>query len=157
MNGNPIGASVQKKRRSILRGILGVSLTAVFTPILYAVGRYLGFQSVGTGATDILIGINDVNAEHPSKLLDLNDQPVLVIFQPDKGVRAFNATCTHLGCTVSYQPEVPGFYCKCHHGRYDANGVNVPGTRPKSPLTELTIISKGDQLDVTLTPKGKAA
>jgi nitrite reductase/ring-hydroxylating ferredoxin subunit len=145
------------KRRKILQAMLGLSLTAVITPMLYAVGRFLGFQSSGNGATDVVIGIDDVNAQHPSKLLNINDEPVLVIYQADKGVRAFNATCTHLGCTVSYQPEVPGFYCKCHHGRYDANGVNVPGTRPKSPLTEFTILPKGDQIDVTLIPKPKAA
>ncbi|HYM20444.1 MAG TPA: Rieske 2Fe-2S domain-containing protein [Candidatus Kapabacteria bacterium] len=146
--GKPAG-----KRRTMLKGILGVGLTTVFAPILYAVGRYLGYQGGGSGQKDVMIGATDVSADHPSKLLDINDQPVLVIYQAGHGIRAFNAKCTHLGCTVSYQPEVPGFYCKCHHGRYDANGINVPGTRPKRPLTELTIVEKDGQLDVTLIPK----
>ncbi|MBS1903276.1 MAG: Rieske 2Fe-2S domain-containing protein [Bacteroidetes bacterium] len=149
-------SKAQAKRRSIIRAMLGVSISAVIAPILYAVGRYLGYQSSG-GAKDVMIEPNEVSAEHPSKLLDINDEPVLVIFQPDNGIRAFDAKCTHLGCTVSYQPDVPGFYCKCHHGRYDANGVNVPGTRPKSPLTELTIVQKDGKLDVTLIPKAKTS
>ena len=149
------GSSAVSKRRTILKSLLGVSLTAVLSPILYVAGRYLGYvKSVGNG--DVMIPAIDISAERPSKLIDINDQPVLVIYQPDKGVRAFTATCTHLGCTVSYQPEVPQFYCKCHHGRYDVNGVNIPGTRPKKPLTELTVIAKGDQLDISLKPKVKS-
>ncbi len=142
------------KRRTILKSLLGVSLAAVLSPILYVAGRYLGYVK-GSKNGDVMIAQSDVSAEHPSKLINIDDQPVLVIFQPDKGVRAFTATCTHLGCTVSYQPEMPQFYCKCHHGRYDADGVNVEGTRPKKPLTELTITAKGDQLDISLKPKTK--
>ena len=148
------GSAAASKRRTILKSLLGVSLTAVLSPILYIAGRYLGYVK-GGGSGDVMIPASDISAEHPSKLIDIDDQPVLVIYQPDKGVRAFTATCTHLGCTVSYQPEVPQFYCKCHHGRYDVDGVNVPGTRPKKPLTELTIIAKGDQLDISLKPKVK--
>jgi Rieske Fe-S protein len=147
--------TVQAKRRSIIRAMLGVSLGAVFAPMLYAVGRYLGFKN-SSGAKDALIESWEISGENPSKLIEINDEPVLVIYQADRGVRAFDAKCTHLGCTVSYQPQVPGFYCKCHHGRYDADGVNVPGTRPKSPLTELTIIEKDGKLDITLIPKKKA-
>ncbi len=149
------GSGAASKRRTILKSLLGVSLTAVLSPIVYVAGRYLGYvKSVGSG--DVMIPATDISAEHPSKLIDINDQPVLVIYQPDNGVRAFTATCTHLGCTVSYQPDVPQFYCKCHQGRYDVDGVNIPGTRPKKPLTELTIITKGDQLDISLKPKVKA-
>jgi Rieske Fe-S protein len=137
--------------------MLGASLTAVVAPILYAVGKYIGYQGAGSGQKDVMIQSTDVSTDHPSKLLNINDQPVLVIYQPDHGIRAFTAKCTHLGCTVSYQPAVPQFYCKCHHGRYDVNGINVPGTRPQRPLTELTIIEKDGQLDVTLIPKQKAS
>ena len=147
--------STKTKRRTLLKRLLGVSVAAVFAPMLYVVGRYLGFTK-GSGGGDVSIAVSDVTLEHPSKLINIDDQPVLVIFQPEKGVRAFTATCTHLGCTVSYQAEVPQFYCKCHHGRYDAEGINVPGTRPKTPLTELTVMKKGDQLDVSLKPKVKA-
>lgn len=144
------------KRRTLLRALFSTTLAAVVAPVLYVLGRYVGYQSKGAGATDVEVPFDTVNAQNPSKLLDINDIPVLLIYQQDKGLRAFDAVCTHLGCTVSYQPEVPGFYCKCHHGRYDANGVNVPGTRPKSPLTELTIKQNGDMLDVTLIPKAKS-
>ncbi len=141
------------KRRGMIKGLVGISFTAVIAPMLYAVGRYLGYSGGSSGSKEATVAASEVTAEHPSKLVDIDDEPVLVIFQPDHGVRAFDAKCTHLGCTVSYKPEMPGFYCKCHKGRYDANGVNVPGTRPKRPLTELTVVQKDDQLTVTLTPK----
>jgi hypothetical protein len=33
--------------------------------------------------------------------------------------------------------------------------VNVPGTRPKHPLTELTVTESGDDLEISLMPKKK--
>jgi Rieske Fe-S protein len=145
-----------KKRRTILGWLLGGSLTAFVAPILYVAGRYMGFKGVSGGATQATLLTSDVTPEHPSKLISINDDPVLVIYQPDAGVRAFTAKCTHLGCTVSYKPEMPGFYCKCHKGMYDKNGINIPGTKPKSPLTELTVMESVDEIKVLITPKQKS-
>ena len=39
--------------------------------------------------------------------------------------------CTHLGCSLSYQPSMQQFICACHGGIFDANGVNV--FRPPPP------------------------
>src|SRR5689334_23365202 len=93
--------SVRKKRRTILGWLLGGSLTAVVAPILYVAGRFMGYKGIGA-QTQAVLPISDVSAEHPSKLLSINDEPILVIYQPDGGIRAFTAKCTHLGCTVSY-------------------------------------------------------
>lgn len=45
----------------------------------------------------------------------------------------FDASCTHLGCPVSWDQMTREFYCPCHGGTYDAQG-NVVGGPPPRPL-----------------------
>ncbi|MDP4219805.1 MAG: Rieske (2Fe-2S) protein [Bacteroidota bacterium] len=142
------------KRRGILKGLVAGAAAVVTAPILYVAARFLGYVSKGDSSqTSTTVAFSDLTPEKPSMLVEINDEPIIVVREKNDAIRAFTATCTHLGCTVSYRPQVPDFYCKCHQGRYDENGVNVPGTRPKSPLTELTINDKGTELEITMTPK----
>jgi len=48
-------------------------------------------------------------------------------------VIAINATCTHLGCIVSWDEDLQIFKCPCHDGRYDAEGRVISGP-PPAPL-----------------------
>jgi nitrite reductase/ring-hydroxylating ferredoxin subunit len=47
-------------------------------------------------------------------------------------VRAMSATCTHLGCLVSWDMEAERFTCPCHGGAYDASGTVVAGPPPRA-------------------------
>jgi cytochrome b6-f complex iron-sulfur subunit len=60
-----------------------------------------------------------------------------VIWQGDK-VRAFNITCTHLGCAVIWEPDKQEFVCPCHEGRFDKDGNVIHGV-PPLPLEELSV------------------
>lgn len=42
--------------------------------------------------------------------------------------------CTHLGCIPGFDEKSQGFLCACHGGRFDASGVNQPGTPPPRPM-----------------------
>ena len=145
------------KRRGLLKGLVLGAAAVVTAPVAYVAARYVGFvRKSDSNQISATIAFSDLTPETPSKLIQINDEPIIVVREKNDQIRAFTATCTHLGCTVSYKPEQPGFYCKCHQGKYDDNGVNVPGTRPKSPLTELTIVDKGTELEIQLTPKAKS-
>ena len=48
-------------------------------------------------------------------------------------VRALSATCTHLGCRVSWNAGTDRFECPCHKGAYDRDGRVVSGP-PPAPL-----------------------
>lgn len=50
-----------------------------------------------------------------------------------EGMAAFSATCSHLGCLVSFNKEKQEFLCPCHGGRYDLAGRNIAGP-PPAPL-----------------------
>jgi thiosulfate dehydrogenase [quinone] large subunit len=54
---------------------------------------------------------------------------------PDTFV-AFNATCTHQGCPVSYSGA--GFHCPCHGSTFDQNG-QVTGGPANSPLLKIPV------------------
>ncbi len=61
------------------------------------------------------------------------------VYRDDKTdkIIALSPVCKHLGCTVAWNtskdhPEQ--FYCPCHGGRYEKNGINIPGTPPLAPL-----------------------
>ena len=141
------------KRRNIIRGLLAGGIAAFLAPFTYATSKFLSFQGAFGGNKTAKFSASELTPQEPSKLVEIEGEPVIVVREADNSIRAFTATCTHLGCTVSYRPQMPGFYCKCHNGKYDVNGVNVPGTRPKSPLTELQVTLQADDLEVSLTPK----
>jgi Rieske Fe-S protein len=147
------------KRRNILRGLLAGAIAAFLAPIAYAASKFLLYRGSFGGNETAKLLASDLTHDNPSQLVEAGGEPVIVVCEADNSIRAFTATCTHLGCIVSFRPEMsidnkmqPGFYCKCHSGKYDVNGVNVPGTRPKSPLTELVVNQKADYIVVSLTP-----
>ncbi len=152
------------KRRRVLGGLLAGGILAWAAPFLYAASKFLSFQSVLGGSTTAKLSASDLTPNSPSQLVEIGGEPVIVVRELDNQIRAFTASCTHLGCIVSYRPQLqighdlqPGFYCKCHGGKYNVDGVNIPGTPPKSPLTEITVIAEADDLTVSLTPKTRGA
>jgi Rieske Fe-S protein len=72
-----------------------------------------------------------------------------VVTQPQAGqFKAFDATCTHQGCTVGSVADGT-INCPCHGSKYnitDAAVVNGPATRP---LAAKTVIVTGDTLTVS--------
>ena len=54
------------------------------------------------------------------------------------GYRALSATCTHLGCRVSWTPDTKQFHCPCHGGVYDRDGRVVSGP-PPAPLMRVNV------------------
>lgn len=43
------------------------------------------------------------------------------------GFEAFSSTCPHLGCRVHWEKENQRFYCPCHRGVFNAEGVAISG------------------------------
>ena len=52
-----------------------------------------------------------------------------ILFRTKTGVFAYSATCTHQGCTVSYQSSNKSLYCPCHGAEFDPfkNGGVITG------------------------------
>ena len=66
-------------------------------------------------------------------------------------VVAINATCSHLGCIVTWKDENNIFQCPCHDGRYDAEGRVISGPPPRPLRRHKTKIEDGRILLATET------
>lgn len=65
-----------------------------------------------------------------------------ILFRTKTGVFAYSATCTHQGCTVSYQVSNKSLYCPCHGAEFDPfkNGGVIAGpTRDALPTVKVKI------------------
>jgi cytochrome b6-f complex iron-sulfur subunit len=65
-------------------------------------------------------------------MFKFGSSPAMLIHGADDSWVAFSAVCTHLGCTVKFEPEFPRIHCSCHGGVYDPKtGKNISGPPPK--------------------------
>ncbi|MBA2848122.1 ubiquinol-cytochrome c reductase iron-sulfur subunit [Thermosulfuriphilus ammonigenes] len=65
------------------------------------------------------------------------------LLEGPNGPLALLRRCPHLGCPVSYQPEVGLFVCPCHQSRFKLTGRYVSGPAKKD-LRRLTVEKKKD-------------
>ncbi len=77
------------------------------------------------------------------------DRRTVFLVKTGEDVTALDATCTHLGCRVSWDAETQELKCPCHGGVYDATGAVKAGP-PPAPLLRLTTRIEGDQVQVQL-------
>jgi Rieske Fe-S protein len=85
------------------------------------------------------------------------EERVLVYIKRIKGgeVVAINATCTHLGCIVTWKEDQKIFQCPCHDGRYDAKGRVISGPPPRPLNRHKTKVEDGRIFLATeITPFG---
>lgn len=61
--------------------------------------------------------------------------------QGNDGVEAMWASCTHLGCEVSYEPQQDQWLCPCHGSLYSRDGQPVQGPAV-SPLVRAEVKEK---------------
>lgn len=135
------------RRGWLLRGLeTGILLTAAV--FLYPVMRFLkprAATSSGSLETVARYRVNelkpDANGRWPAPF-NFGGKPCLLILTPEGEVKAFNALCTHVDCTVEYRPAERDIFCNCHNGVYDLNGQNVSGPPPR-PLEEYKVSLRG--------------
>ena len=58
---------------------------------------------------------------------------------------AISSVCTHLGCTVEWEPDTQEFACPCHGSRFDAEGQTTRGPANR-PLERVTVVVKDDEV-----------
>lgn len=57
---------------------------------------------------------------------DLDGNEILIM-RDDKGLHAFSSVCPHLGCRVHWESYKNEFFCPCHKGVFNTNGVAISG------------------------------
>jgi Rieske Fe-S protein len=143
-HGNPQAPDAGK--RNFLKYVLGGGMVAFLGTILYPIVAYLKppvqaeveVKSVSAGKT------GDIGKES-GKIVKFGTKPVILVRTADDQFKAFDATCTHLDCTVQFNKDIGMIWCACHNGKYDLTGRNVAGPPPK-PLTPYKVIIQGDEI-----------
>jgi cytochrome b6-f complex iron-sulfur subunit len=132
-------------RRGFLDALLSVGFIGTLAAVLYPVWRYLNPPPRGEPPTaSVVAGPLADLPPNSGKVFRFGAVPALVVRTPDGELRAFNAICTHLDCTVQYRPETAQIWCACHNGMFDLGGNVVSGPPPR-PLEPLTVNVRGDR------------
>ena len=132
----------------------GALATASPTPVATAGGTAVGTATPGATATPaskgtlLAQGSQLASAKSVSTYDPATGDPVLVIKLPSGSVVAYDAVCTHAGCTVQYDPGSAVMWCPCHGAEFDpAHHAQVLGGPTNTPLASIPITvdpSSGD-------------
>ncbi len=129
--------------------MLGAGVVATVGMLFYPVARFLRPRISATrgGAVEVVAPykVNELRPDaegHWPAPFNFGGKPCLVIKTKDGEVRAMNAACTHVDCTVQYRPDRGDIFCNCHNGVYDLNGRNVSGPPPR-PLGQYKVTLRG--------------
>jgi len=136
-------------RRRLLQSLVGTGIGASILSFLYPIINFiLPPQATGGGIETQEVGSEGDLKPNSGIVFQFGNQPALLIRTDGGELRAFSAICTHLGCTVSYQPDSKVIWCPCHNGIYDVHGRNIGGPPPR-PLPEYKVNLRNGKIVVT--------
>ncbi len=141
--------SEKQSRRDFLNWVLGIGFLGWLAAVLYPVYSYLKPpKAPEVDVSNLKLGKVEDFPVDSGKIFKMGSQPGLLIRTQDGKFKAFNATCTHLSCTVQYKPDEKIIWCACHNGKYDLSGKNISGP-PPAPLTPYNVSVKNDEVFVS--------
>ena len=127
------------------RTLAGLTAAGLSVPVLAACGDdATGTDSPRSSGGAGPISTTDIEVSGGTIFADDG----VVVTQPSEGeFKAFDATCTHQGCTVS---SVSGgtINCACHGSKFSIEDGAVENGPATSPLKELAITVEGDQIQL---------
>lgn len=133
----------ETSRRSFLWLGAGAIGAVYVGAIGYPVYKYLATpaqrESEAGAVTQTTLDGADKLPNNSAMMFKFGTKPAMLIRQSDGNFVALGAVCTHLGCTVRYEPENSRIFCSCHGGTYDPKtGANIAGPPPK-PLPRYNV------------------
>jgi len=132
-------------RRQFLNGLLGGWLGVLLASFLHPVLKFV-FPPTREPDQVILLfaDFRDMGLNSVKNFL-WGTKPGILKKKDDGSYLAFVGVCTHLDCNVSYLEDQRKFFCACHDGWYDENGLNIGGPPPQ-PLRRLIVSIDGEDL-----------
>jgi len=153
MTGRTQSAARRRWLLNALRGTIAVTLVAIFYPVAWFLRPR---RATASGALEVVapFKVNELpNAK--GNPFNFAGRPCLVVLTPEgkerlargeqlrtDDVRALNAVCTHMECTVAFRSDKGDIFCNCHEGVFDLNGRNVAGPPPR-PLASYDVALRG--------------
>lgn len=135
-------------RRNFLASLLGLSFLATLAGVLTPVIAFLWPPERGAGAGGERVSAG-TTADLPAgkaKIVSVANKAILVM-NTGEGIKAVDATCTHLGCIVFWNEKQQVIACPCHAAYFTANGAIISGP-PPAPLPVVSVQVEGDEIFV---------
>ncbi len=132
------------RRRTFLQSLLAVFGTVSAASFAYPLLRFLAPPADADRDKKFTLAKKDIPIG-TSRVVLVNDKPVIVIYEKGKGYIALSSVCTHLGCLVGYEAAKNILVCPCHGGTYDLEG-NVLSGPPPRPLSKVPLKVENEQL-----------
>lgn len=138
-------------RRQVINLFLGGSLVGTIASFLYPVIRYLVPPRLAQASARRLAAakVGEL-APNSAKLLRFGTTPAILVNTAEGELRAFSAVCTHLTCTVTFDPDTGTLFCPCHNGRFDLAGNVISGPPPR-PLESFQVEVSGTDIVISRT------
>lgn len=128
------------ERRTVLRSglIAGAATAAGVTAgsVLALARRPAGSNADSVSHGPVIAAVDDIVVGSSKSFTMPNGTPAHLLRPAPDTFLAFNASCSHQGCPVSYVG--PGFRCPCHGATYDENGQVTGGPAP-APLIKIPV------------------
>ncbi len=127
MKENKPQSSPMNRREFLSSMAMWSSLTAAFSLFGIQGLLYLFPESLVAATRKIYAGnLNQYEVGQVQTFHDLQGGEVLVR-RSESGFQAYSNVCPHLGCRVHWEGENNRFFCPCHNGAFDENGVATAG------------------------------
>ncbi len=140
-------------RRSFVRIAIGGAGLAYAAAIGYPIYRYLNSPvetAIEAAAVkEVLLKDAQKIPAGSALVFKFGVSPALLIHHTDGTWVSMTAVCTHMGCTVAFDPSKERIVCACHGGQYDPKtGDNIAGPPPR-PLKKYDVVmSEGSDITV---------
>jgi Rieske Fe-S protein len=138
--------SVQRGRRSFLRGLMVLGLAGVLGLISWSALSQPQAQAPayvsnpGGSARHVLATAQSVPTDSSLLLNDPTWGPMLLIHLDNGQFVAYSDICTHAGCQVNFNPSDKLIECPCHGAVYDPyHAAKVLAGPAPTPLTQIPI------------------
>src|SRR3981081_3859727 len=133
----PAVSTQRLQRRQLLRITFAAAVALGVAELTAALAPYLRVTRViGLGAPVPVGKASEILAQFAAT----NDRPILFregrffLLHAPGGIIAAYRKCTHLGCTLPFNPAKDLFECPCHGSRYDKRTAVVLRTPAPKPL-----------------------
>ena len=142
-------------RRAFLAAAAGAAGLCYVAALAYPIYRYLASPSEmalsAAAVTEVTLKDAQKLPAGSALMFKFGPSPAMLIHHLDGRWIALSAVCSHLGCTVQYEPDADRIHCACHGGVYNAyTGANVSGPPPK-PLKPFKVVVNQAGVEISRT------
>jgi len=136
------------KRRKVLKSVVAfVPISAAFAGLAAMGIRFITPVKREINRKIFTVGLEELPLNATKRFKDLQGRDLMIVRTGEREVKAISTVCTHLGCTVFWQKDRQEFFCPCHNGSFDKNGLVIAGP-PPAPLDLYPVEIEGDNVFV---------